>query len=150
MSDGRFPALTAEALDGKAFASPAAFAGARSVAVIGFGLEQRSEIESWAAELDTLARAGTVARLFPAVDGGNLFLRGMVTAALKAALPSRELRAATIPLFTDVDALCASLGIADRDHVAVFVLDETGAVIWRAFGAVNETVSTALRAALTA
>ena len=150
MSDARFPALKAEALDGKTFTAPNDFAGSRSVAVIGFGLEQRSEIESWAGELDSLARAGTIARLFPAIDGGNVFLRGMVTAALKAALPSRELRAATIPLFTDVGALCAALGIADRDHVAVLVLDDTGVVLWRAVGAVSAAVSTALRAALIA
>ncbi len=150
MSDARFPALTAQALDGTTFATPDAFARARSVAVIGFGLDQRSEIESWAAELEALARAGIIARLFPAIDGNNAFMRGMVTAALKAALPHRELRSATIPLFTDVGALCASLGIADRDHVAVFVLDETGVVLWRATGGADAALSAALRTALNA
>src|ERR1700694_2810056 len=100
MDAARFPAVSGEALDGTAFVSPRDLAAGRMVALIGFALEHRPELETWVPYLDALvrARADVRARLFAAIAAPKL-VRGTIVAAMKAAVAAPELRASTIPLF---------------------------------------------------
>lgn len=150
MQQVRFPAVEGEALDGTRFAAPADFAGARTVVLIAFGIEQRAEIEAWLPELEPILRGrpGVRARLLVALGRGMSMMRGMIVGGLKNAVPEPHLRASTIPLFTDVDALCRSLAITDRAHVAAFVVAADGVVLWRSAGAPGAETAAAIAAAL--
>lgn len=150
MEPARFPAFSAEALDGTAYVAPRDFAGARNVIVVGFALEQRGEIESWGRYLDALVRgrSDVRARLYALLGGGAKMMRGVILSAMRKALPQPELRASTIVHFTDVDAFCRAAGITDRKHLALFVVDPDGAIAWRGSGAYSGDTAASIDAAL--
>jgi hypothetical protein len=119
----RFPALSGRALDGTPFSAPRDLAGARTVVLAAFVLEHRS------------------AKL----------ARGSVVAAMKAAIGAPELRAATIPLFVDdIAAFARSLGIGDRTHLSVLLVEPDGRIAWRGSGPYSAAAGTSLSAALAA
>ena len=150
MDAARFPAVTGEALDGTPFAAPRDLAGGRMVALFGFALEHRSELESWVPFLDELARGGTVrVRLFVPLGVPKL-LRGSLVGAMKAGVTQPELRASTIPLFVEVEGFCRALGIATRTHLSVLLLEPDGSVVWRGDGPFTPVAGAALTEALAA
>jgi hypothetical protein len=149
MDAARFPAVSGSALDGTPFRAPADLTGARTLAMIGFGIEQRAELESWVPYMDELVRSnpGVRARLFIPL-GVPKIVRGGLVAAMKAAVTQPELRASTIPLFLDVGAFCDVLGIAGRAELVVLVLDGDGRVVWRGGGAFSPPAGASVSAAL--
>lgn len=148
MDAARFPAVTGEALDGTPFAAPRDIAGGRMVALFGFALDHRTELESWIPFLDEVARAGKVrVRLFVPLGVPKL-LRGSLVGAMKAGVTQPELRASTIPLFVDVEAFCRALGIAERTHLNVLLIEPDGSVAWRGTGSFTDAARAALTQAL--
>jgi hypothetical protein len=148
MDVARFPAVTGEALDGTPFAAPRDLAGMRTLALVGFALEHRPELETWVPFVDRLVAGGGVrARLFVGLGVPKL-VRGGIVAAMKAAVTAPELRAATIPLFVDVDAFSRALGIGDRAHLTVMLVEPDGRIVWRGSGPFSEAAGASLTAAL--
>ncbi len=149
MDAARFPAVSGEALDGSAFAAPADLAIGRTVAVIGFVLEHRPELETWVPYLDTVARgrADVRVRLFVGL-GTPKWMRGAVVAAMKAVVTAPEQRASTIPVFVDVEAFARSLGISDRSHLTLLLVEPDGRIAWRGSGPFSEPAGASLSAAL--
>jgi len=145
----RFPAVSGEALDGTPFVAPRDLAVARTVAFVGFAVEQRSEIESWVPYVDTLVRSrpDVRARLFVALGMPKL-MRGAVLGAMRAAVSAPELRASTVPLFVDVAAFARAAGIHDRTHVTVMVVEPDGRITWRGSGPYSDAAGAALTEAL--
>jgi hypothetical protein len=151
MDAARFPAVSASALDGTPFRAPHDLAGARTLAMLGFGIEQRADLESWVPYMDGLVRSnsGVRARLFVPLSVPKI-VRGGLVAAMKAAVTQPELRASTIPLFVDVGAFCDALGIADRSQLVVLVLEPDGRVAWRGNGAFSPAAGASISAVLEA
>jgi hypothetical protein len=149
MDLARFPAVSGEALDGTPFAAPRDLASGRMVALVGFALEHRTELETWVPYLDALVRSrpGVRARLFLGIGVPKL-MRGAIVAAMKAAVGAPELRASTIPLFVDVDAFARELGIADRTHLTILLVEPDGRMTWRGSGPYSEATGASLTAAL--
>ncbi len=149
MDAARFPPVTGEALDGTPFVAPRDLANGRTVALFGFAIEQRAELETWVPYLDALARAGNGvrARLFVPL-GAPKIVRGAIVGAMKAGVPQPELRASTIPLFVDVDAFVRALGIGDRAHLVILLVEPDGRITWRGSGPFSETAAASLTAAL--
>lgn len=149
MQQFRFPSLSGEALDGTAFDAARDLAGARTIALFGFAIEQRAEIEAWATVLDPLVRDGGLrARLFVALGRGMAMMRGMIAGAMRAAIADPNLRASTVLAFTDVDRLCADLGVGDRAHVAVVLVEADGTIGWRGSGPPSEALTAELTSRL--
>lgn len=151
MDGARFPAVTGEALDGTPFAAPGDFSAGRTVALVAFALEHRAELETWVPYIDALvrSRADVRARLFPGI-GVPKMMRGAVVAAMKAAISEPELRASTIPLFVNVPAFASALGIADRTHLTLLLVEPDGRITWRGSGSYSQAAGDALTAALAA
>ncbi|HEX3462824.1 MAG TPA: hypothetical protein VHS78_02055 [Candidatus Elarobacter sp.] len=149
MDAARFPPVAGEALDGTPFVAPRDLAGGRTVALFGFALEQRPELETWVPYLDALARgeSGVRARLFVPLGVPKL-MRGALVGAMKAAVTAPELRASTIPLFVDVDTFVRALGISDRAHLVILLVEPDGRITWRGSGPFSETAGASLTAAL--
>jgi hypothetical protein len=149
MDAARFPPVTGEALDGTPFVAPRDLANGRTVALFGFAIEQRAELETWVPYLDALARGGTGvrARLFVPL-GVPKIMRGALVGAMKAAVTQPELRASTIPLFVDVHAFVRALGIGDRAHLVILLVQPDGRIAWRGSGPFSETAAASLTAAL--
>jgi hypothetical protein len=149
MDAARFPAVAGDALDGTPFIAPRDLAVGRTVAMIGFGLEHRPELESWVPYVDALvrSRADVRARLFIALGTPKL-LRRPILSAMKAAVQAPELRASTIPLFVDVEAFARSLGISDRAHLTLLLVEPDGRITWRGSGPFSDAAGASLTAAL--
>ncbi len=150
MDVSRFPALAAEALDGTRFAVPGDLAGARTVALVGFALDQRPEVESWGPYLDALVRSrrDVRARLFAVVGNLPKFARGAILGTMRMALQAPELRASTVPVFSDQAAFGRALGLADRAHLALYLVEPDGTISWRATGAYDDALGASLNSAL--
>ena len=149
MDVARFPAVTGEALDGTPFVSPRDLAAGRTVALVGFALEHRAELDTWVPYLDALVRSrpDVRARLFLGI-GVPKIVRGAVVAAMRAAVTAPELRASTIPLFVDVDAFARELGIGDRAHLTILLVEPNGRITWRGSGPYSEATAASLTTAL--
>lgn len=148
----RFPPIEGQALDGTPFSAPRDLAGARTVVLVAFVIEHRAEIESWGPYLDALvrARADVRARLLAGLKVPKL-ARGTLIAAMKAAIRAPELRAATIPVFVDdVDAFGRSLGIGDRAHLSVLLVEPDRRITWRGSGPFSAAAGASLTTALSA
>ncbi|HEY6235664.1 MAG TPA: hypothetical protein VIW69_11230 [Candidatus Elarobacter sp.] len=151
MDAARFPAVVGEALDGTAFVAPRDLAVGRTVAMIGFVLEHKPELESWVPYVDTLVRSrpDVRARLFIGLGTPKWLRRGIVT-AMKAAVHAPEQRSSTIPLFVDVEAFARSLGISDRAHLTLLLVEPDGRITWRGSGPFSEAAGASLTSALAA
>lgn len=149
MDAARFPPVSGEALDGTPFAAPHDLAAGRTVALVAFALEHRAELESWVPYIDTLVRSrGDVrARLFAGIGVPKL-MRGAIVKAMKAAVKAPELRASTIPLFVDVPQFASALGIADRSHLTILLVEPDGRIAWRGSGRFTEAAGASLTVAL--
>jgi hypothetical protein len=149
MDAARFPAIAGEALDGTTFTAPRDLAVGRTVAMIAFVLEHKPELESWVPYVDALvrSRAGVRARLFIGLGTPKWLRRGIVT-AMKAAVTAPELRASTIPVFVNVEAFARSLGISDRTHLTLMLVEPDGRITWRGSGPYSDAAGASLTAAL--
>src|ERR1700736_6153546 len=145
----RFPPVAGEALDGTAFVAPRDLAVGRTVAMIGFVLEHRPEPESWVPYIDALvrSRSDVRARLFIGLGTPKWLRRGILT-AMKAAVQAPELRASTVPLFVDVEAVARSLGISDRAHLTLLLVEADGRITWRGSGPFSDAAGASLTSAL--
>jgi len=149
MDPARFPPVSGAALDGTPFVAPRDLSAGRMVVLLGFALEHRADLESWVPFLDALARSrpDVRVRLFIPLSVPKIG-RGAIVAALKAAVAAPEQRMSTIPLFVDVDAFTRSLGITDRSHLVILVVEPDGSIVWRGGGRYSEEAAAALSAAL--
>jgi hypothetical protein len=149
MDAPRFPAVTGEALDGTRFSAPRDLAVGRTVAMVGFVLEHKPELESWVPYIDELvrSRSDVRARLFIGLGTPKWLRRGILT-AMKAAVHAPELRASTIPLFVDVEAFARSLGISDRAHLTLLLVEPDARITWRGSGPFSDAAGASLTAAL--
>ncbi len=141
--------MAGEALDGTQFAAPRDLTAGRTVAMIGFVLEHRTELESWVPFIDALvrSRSDVRARLFIGLGTPKWLRRGILT-AMKAAVQAPELRASTIPLFVNVEAFARSLGISDRTHLTLLLVEPDGRITWRGSGPFSDAAGASLTAAL--
>jgi hypothetical protein len=151
MDGARFPTVSGEALDGTPFAAPRDLAAGRMVALIAFALDHRPELETWVPYVDALVRSrpDVRARLFAGIGVPKL-MRGAIVTAMKAAVTAPELRASTIPLFVDVGAFSSALGIFDRAHLTVLLVEPDGRITWRGSGPFSEAAGASLTTALAA
>jgi hypothetical protein len=149
MDAARFPAVAGDALDGTHFVTPRDLAIGRTVAMIGFVLEHKPELESWVPYIDMLVRSrpDVRARLLIGLGTPKWMRRGILT-AMKAAVQAPELRASTIPLFVDVEAFARSLGISDRAHLTLLLVEPDGRITWRGSGPFSDAAGASLAAAL--
>jgi len=149
MDAARFPAAAGEALDGTQFVAPRDLAVGRTVVMVGFTLEHKPELESWVPYIDGLVRSrpDVRARLLIGLGTPKWLRRGVLT-AMKTAVHAPELRASTIPLFVDVEAFARSLGISDRAHLTLLLVEPDGRITWRGSGPFSEAAGASLRAAL--
>ena len=131
-----FPDVKARALDGQRVALPADFAGAPSVVVVAFHRAHQADAASWVPALLELqaARPGLRAYGLPTLPSGARLARPVLERALRAAITDDGMRAAMIPLFTDVAAFVRAVGLEDDARLAVLLLARDGRIAWHATG----------------
>ena len=149
MSVMRFPECCGDDLTRAKVCFPRDFAGLPTLAIVAFDVNARAALESWLPYVEHATREGTVrGRLFPVLSSGMKLMKGAIESMLRKAEPATEARAATVPLFVDVDAFAAALGILDRTQIEVLLLTPDGSVVERVIGPYTEAAGSALAARL--
>jgi hypothetical protein len=145
----RFPVVESESLSGAAFVAPADFVGSPTIALVAFDLAQRAELETWLPFVDALVRAGTArGRVFAVLAHSLKLMKAMIVSTMRSAAPGPDVRAATVPLFVDIDAFCAELGIGDRTVIAVLLIQPDGSISVHRSGAFSTAAGDAIVAGL--
>ncbi len=144
-----FPPADGVSLAGERCSFPRDFVTQETIALVAFDLKARADVESWVPFIDRFARDGTAGgRLFPVLPRAMRMLERVIVATMRKDATTVEARAATVPLFVDIDAFCAALDIADRAAVHVFVVASDGSVVARTAGPYSDAAGRTIAAAI--
>ena len=148
MNVPQFPAVEGVDVDDRPYRFPADFRGMLTVAALAFRLDHRQAIQSWVPAIEALVKRRTDVRgrafaiLSPSMRFGWRALRTTMRVAM-----TPEQREVCIIVFTDVGRFTEALKIQERD-LSIVLVDELGAIRWRATGSYSETSGAALEAAI--
>lgn len=143
---GKVPQLAAKRLDQKPVQLPQELPPGRTLAVVVFTRDQRSEVQSWIDGLRLKHDPSIQWLKMPVLaDPGDAALRTAIEQRLLARHTDETDRARLVPVFTDREAFVRSVGLSGVEHASVLVIDRDGNVLARAEGAFDEAKAQALR-----
>lgn len=147
---GRLPTLTVQRLDQQRVVMPRALTAERTLALVAFHREHRSEIDSWIQGLRLDQDASISWLKMPVLnDPGSEDARTAIENNLLARYAGDRARAARlVPVFSDREAFIRAAGLSSARHASVLVLDREGKVLARAEGRFDEGKAQALRETL--
>jgi hypothetical protein len=148
---GRLPDLTAKRLDQQRIVLPHGLSPGRTLALVAFHPNQRSEIDSWVKGLG-LKQDPTISWFKMPVmnDPGTEDARSAIEIKLLERHTSERSRSRFVPVFTDRDAFIRAAGLSGADHASVLILNREGKVLARAEGRYDERKALVLRETLLA
>jgi hypothetical protein len=146
----RFPEVRAENLLGESIAIPDELSGQIRVIFVAFRQRQQPEVNTWLAVGDALVADHPGLRYyeFPTISWPYRVMKPMIDNGMRGGIPSREARARTITLFTNVGRFVEATGLPGTDEIAVLVVDAAGRIRWRATGPRTDAGEAALRQAI--
>jgi hypothetical protein len=132
-----FPPLQARNLNGRAFALPSTFGGARNVVIIAFRRGHQQLVDSWFPALDPLLAAYSDLRAYelPMIASGYALVRPFIDGGMAGAIPSPTVRERTLTVYTDVARFRALLQISSPETITILLVDRSGKIFWRSLGA---------------
>lgn len=149
---GRFPRVEGSNLEGDRFVLPADFGGEINVVLVAFKREQQHDVDTWMPLLKRIAEVNTALRVYelPTLGRRYRLMRSFIDGGMRAGIPDRAVRAATVTLYIDKSPFRRALGLRDEDRIYVLLVDREGRVHWRTDGAFDakagaELESTVLR-----
>lgn len=149
---GRFPRVEGSNLEGDRFVLPADFGGEINVVLVAFKRDQQHDVDTWMPLLKRIADANTGLRVYelPTLGRRYRLMRSFIDGGMRAGIPDRAVRAATVTLYIDKSPFRRALGLRDEDRIYVLLVDREGRVHWRTDGAFDakaaaELESTVLR-----
>jgi hypothetical protein len=75
-------------------------------------------------------------------------MRSFIDGGLRAGIPDRAVRAATVTLYIDKSPFRRALGLRDEDRIYVLLVDREGRVHWRTEGAFDAKAGADLESTL--
>ena len=149
-SPPHFPTVEARALDGRRLILPDDLDGRRNVLAVAFQRRHQSDVDTWLDEFESLKKdhedlfTGEV----PTLSRRWAPVRGFIDGGMAAAIPDPRTRATTMTVYGDVSRVSDSLGLPDREKIAVVLCDREGQVAWLHRGPRSDEAASGLRAAL--
>lgn len=136
----RFPRVHGANLERRVFTLPDDFDGERNLVLIAFKREQQAEIDTWIPAAQRLAREHPDVRYYelPTISRGVPLARWWLDAAMRAGIPDRAAREATITLYVDKPAFRNALRLPTEETIAVLLVRRDGQVLWRDDGPFTE------------
>lgn len=146
----RFPEVRAENLLGESFVLPDDLPGEIRVIFVAFQQRQQPQVNTWLAVGDALAADYPGLRYFefPTISWPYRVMKPIIDNGMRGGIPSREARARTITLFTNVSRFVEATGLPGTDDVATLVLDAQGRICWFSTGPRTDESEAALRRAI--
>jgi hypothetical protein len=148
----KFPALAVRDLEGTEHVIPDDLPGGPHVIVLAFQQWHQSLVQAWKPDLERLAddHPGTEVWEVPSISSGYRLFRSGIDGGMRAGIPDPETRRHTLTVYTDLRALAKDLDIATLDTVQLFLVDCSGAILWRASGEPDAETVRSLDAAVAA
>ena len=108
--------------------------------ILAFHRDQQKFVDRWLAPLLTLSRARDDIGVFevPVISSRYGPVRWMIDGGMTRGIPDAAARERTITVYTDVGRVLDNIGLQGSDTIAVLIVERTGAVIAREFGAFDE------------
>src|SRR5512146_1184526 len=147
-----FPRVQGANLERRSLTLPDDFAGERNLVLIAFKREQQFEIDTWIPAARQLAREYPDFRYYelPTISRNVPLARWWLDGAMRAGIPDRAAREATITLYLDKTAFRQALQLPREETIYALLVDRAGQVYWRAEGRATDEAVRALSQALAA
>jgi hypothetical protein len=145
-----FPKLDARNLESQRFRLPSDFAGSYNLAIVAFRRWHQALVDTWSAPLRRLRDTYPDVRAYelPMLNSPYVFARFFIDGGMAAAIPDREVRAATLTVYTDVQQVARALQIPTTDTIHLFLVDRAGTIYWRGQGEYDEWQYTEIKQTL--
>jgi hypothetical protein len=129
---------------------PGDLEGERNLLAVAFHRRHQKDVGTWAEDFESLREAhedlftGEV----PTISRRWAPVRGFIDGGMAAAIPDPRTRASTMTVYGDVSRISNSLGLRDREQIAVVLCDRDGSISWLHRGRRTEAAASALRDAV--
>jgi hypothetical protein len=145
-----FPTVSGFNLQGRRFQLPNDFAGKYNVALIAFQQWQQEEVNTWLPFLKNLGKTHGDLRYYelPTIWEMPRLRQFMLNMGMRMGIPDKATREKVITLYLNKSAFRARLDIPDEDTIQVLLVDDTGEVLWRAYGPYNEAKGSSLASSI--
>lgn len=149
-SAARFPTISGSNLERRAFNLPADFEGELNLVAVAFLREHQDLIDTWAETAERLTQADSRLRFYevPVLSEANGMFSFVIDGGMRAGIPSRATREATITLYTDREAFLKTAGLPGPQTIYLLLTDRSGKIFWRGQGAYTEAQGASLEEAI--
>jgi hypothetical protein len=146
----RFPPVHGANLEGRAFTLPDEFDGDLNLVLITFRRRQQIDVDTWIPEAKAQMKRYPLLCYYelPIISRHLPFARWWLDGAMRAGIPDRAARQATIKLYLDKTAFRRQLELPTEDTIYVVLVTREGQVLWRAEGAWTPEAGSSLEAVL--
>jgi hypothetical protein len=146
----RFPTLEARDLEGKRIRVPDDLPSGPRIVLLPFQRWHQLLVDGWSRPIKALAETYPQLTVWevPALSRRYIAGRFYIDGGMRAGIPDTNVRRHTLTSYTDLPALARELELPDFQTVHVFLLDDSGEIVWRGSGQVGEEQFDELAAAL--
>lgn len=148
--DPVFPTVIGSSLSQVAHTLPGSLVHPRNLLLIAFKQRQQDDVNTW------LPVAAEVAAEFgdlgvfelPVISRAYRPVSGFIDGGMRAGIPDRDVRDATITLYIDRGAFARALEIESFDAIVPMLVTPAGSILWRTVGPMAEDAVAELRRTL--
>ncbi len=133
----KFPDVKATSLTNKPYQLPRDLDGELNVVIVAFKQWQQDWVDTWVPSLQRLAYEHPALRVYemPTMSRLNGLYRFMIDNGMRAGIPDKAVRAATLCAYIDLAPFAQVLQVPTYDSIHLFLLDRSGEILWRGQGA---------------
>jgi ATP10 protein len=137
----KFPSVKATSLTNRSYLLPRDLDGELNVVIVAFKQWQQDWVDTWVPSLQRLAYEHPALRVYemPAMSRFNSLYRFMIDNGMRAGIPDKAVRAATLCAYIDLAPFRQALQLPTDDSIYLFLLDRSGEILWRGQGAFDQT-----------
>jgi hypothetical protein len=145
-----FPRVSGQNLNRQHYQLPEDFEGEVNLVIIAFQQVHQMDVDTWVPVAREMRSRypGLYFYELPTIWRMNRIARAMLDGGMRAGIPSRETRQATITLYLDKEPFRRALDIPDEREIVVLLVDNCGKILWRTVGRLTPPKANALQLAL--
>jgi ATP10 protein len=150
--EARFPAVSGSNLERRKYQLPADFEGELNIVALAFLREHQDLVDTWTPTAKRLTGANRALHFYelPTLTKTNGLFSGFIDGGMRAGIPDKSAREATITLYIDRADFLKALKLPTDRTIYVLLVDRRGKVHWRGEGAFTPAQGAALEQAILA
>ena len=132
----KFPGVKATSLTNRPYQLPRDLDGELNLVIVAFKQWQQDWVDTWIPSLQRLAFEHKALRVYemPTMSRFNALYRFMIDNGMRAGIPDKTVRAATLCAYIDIPPFAQALQLPSYDTIYLFLLDRSGEILWRGQG----------------